>query len=402
MGASYATNACFNPAKSYQLKWYEDQVATVDPRAIDGWREYVLNSVADYQSGNPEALISLRLEQLDIDGEKSKDYYVGYNRAVGANSGTREAQNEVVIVEKETGKNPPFEYGKSWLVATLSSYEMWSGHGISLVVNGNIGESVQDAKILVGEEITISPNAEDMAVYDGVWGGWKGWQYGSAGMYACGAQIRYEGKQGTFGDDTAANGLKLTFCDLDIWNTQEEVTIYNGRWGSWKERKMCPDGKYIVGARVRFEDADGADDDTALNGLEIRCAEKNGSDTIDVLVHKGDWGSWKEWRIAPSNKLVKGASVRFEDPIALGASDDTAMNGIKFNVETPLSTEEATNVCEFGLKLWFDGETADVDNCCINFRSCDCPTDFFPSKPAVSTTFGRYREWFAKHVCKAR
>jgi len=45
--------------------------------------------------------------------------------------------------------------------------------------------------------------------------------------------MRFEEHQG-FGDDTAANGLKLRFCDLNNWNNQEEMTIWDGTWGEWK------------------------------------------------------------------------------------------------------------------------------------------------------------------------
>lgn len=37
----------------------------------------------------------------------------------------------------------------------------------------------------------------------------------------CGAEMRFEDKQGG-GDDTAANGLKVIFCKPQDWKTQVE------------------------------------------------------------------------------------------------------------------------------------------------------------------------------------
>ena len=97
--------------------------------------------------------------------------------------------------------------------------------------------------------------------------------YGPGGMYACRAEIRFENSEGN-GDDSAANGLKLTFCGLHEWRIQVVRQVYPGVWGQWKGMQMCPYGMYIGQARVRFEDAD-ARDDSALNGLEIKCVDKD-------------------------------------------------------------------------------------------------------------------------------
>ena len=173
---------------------------------------------------------------------------------------------------------------------------------------------------------------KDITVYPGLWGGWKTWQKSDkGGMYACGANLRFEDHVGG-GDDTAANGLKLQYCGLNDWYNQEEKTIYNGVWGGWKGWEMCPYGKYIGAANVRFEDWIGGGDDTALNGLAIWCVDENWYNGEMKIVYSGLWGEWKGWKYEVG-KLVKGARVRFEDPIGIG--DDTAMNGIQLNVEKP-------------------------------------------------------------------
>ena len=97
---------------------------------------------------------------------------------------------------------------------------------------------------------------------------------------------------------------------------------------------MCSDGKYIAGARVRFEDPIGSGDDTALNGLEIYCTKPDWTSGEVRSVYPGLWGKWKPWAVRYP-KLVKGAKVRFEDPI--GTGDDTALNGIMFHVDYPFN-----------------------------------------------------------------
>jgi len=159
MGYSYnkkgGPKMCFNPAKSYQLGWYADQVLTIDPATIgQGSYDYILNGAANYQK-NKNALISLRLK---MDG--NADYYVGYNHAVGANSESQEGRDRVLIVRKEEGGVSG--YGESKLTSILGSNQSWklsnwmdSGRDVTIKVNGSVGSSIRDAKITV----TICPPA---------------------------------------------------------------------------------------------------------------------------------------------------------------------------------------------------------------------------------------------------
>ena len=75
----------------------------------------------------------------------------------------------------------------------------------------------------------------------GRWGGMKPWARPSnPNMKVCGANMRFENP--VDGDDTAANGLQIRYCDTTngVWGRQETKTVYNGNWGSWKGMKMCP------------------------------------------------------------------------------------------------------------------------------------------------------------------
>eukprot|EP00957_Ditylum_brightwellii_P018194 1371120-Ditylum_brightwellii.AAC.1 len=99
MGVSYKKDdqfMCFNPAKNFQLGWYEDQSETFDglnkPNPV---RLYTLNGVSDYKK-NPEGLISLWLDQVN----QNEDYYIGFNRHSGMNKETEEDRNRVTILKK--------------------------------------------------------------------------------------------------------------------------------------------------------------------------------------------------------------------------------------------------------------------------------------------------------------
>lgn len=171
----------------------------------------------------------------------------------------------------------------------------------------------------------------EISIYDGIWGNWKHWVSGKGGMYACGAELQFEGHQGG-SDDTAANGLKFKYCGLKDWHTQNTQTIWTGNWGTWMGMQMCQPEHYIGAARVRYEDDGG--DDTALNGLQIFCVKQDWLVSGHyVMVYAGMFGSWKPWNYQ-TYKLVKSAKVRYEDSQGHD-EDDTAMNGIRFIIEKP-------------------------------------------------------------------
>jgi hypothetical protein len=84
------------------------------------------------------------------------------------------------------------------------------------------------------------------SIWDGNWGQWKNFVNAPSGYYACGATLRVEPPQGK-GDDTAANGLKLVWCKSDNWDLQDEQSIFDGNWGNWGNKVMCPRGQFING-----------------------------------------------------------------------------------------------------------------------------------------------------------
>ena len=128
---------CYNPVNNYQLGWYDDQTATIDP--LHGMpREFILNGVPDYGK-NPDALLALRLVQEDFD----RDYYIGYNRATGINSDTGEDKDSVTVHWKE---GFPHEHRTSTKIAGLRP-----GHRYLIEDYNGSGKTVQIAFVGITE-----------------------------------------------------------------------------------------------------------------------------------------------------------------------------------------------------------------------------------------------------------
>jgi len=99
MGFSYfeddAPKMCFNPAKNWQLGWYDDKNIEINLRFGELSTEptsYLLNGFIDYGDDTSDRYIVLKID----------DFYIGYNRATedSFNEGTVEAPDKVTVVEK--------------------------------------------------------------------------------------------------------------------------------------------------------------------------------------------------------------------------------------------------------------------------------------------------------------
>ncbi|KAL3893456.1 MAG: hypothetical protein SGARI_008162 [Bacillariaceae sp.] len=86
---------CFNPPKSWQLGWFDDQSTSWDPDN-GAWVGTMVGDV-DYGQ-NADHTILLRLET-----GSSTEIYVGFNRAKGYNSQTKMSPNMLTIVEQGSG-----------------------------------------------------------------------------------------------------------------------------------------------------------------------------------------------------------------------------------------------------------------------------------------------------------
>ena len=132
MGYSYSQDEgprmCFNNAKNWQLGWYTDRRAIVTPLVSSSWTGNLVG-VAQYSSTLDGQFVILKVEGGSL------DYYVGFNRATGINSGTVEARNQVTIQSRALGTG----YATSTLVAKLSadgtySISNFGGSGDEVVI----------------------------------------------------------------------------------------------------------------------------------------------------------------------------------------------------------------------------------------------------------------------------
>ncbi|KAG2446347.1 hypothetical protein HXX76_000934 [Chlamydomonas incerta] len=168
------------------------------------------------------------------------------------------------------------------------------------------------------------------SVGEAEWGDWGEIQYcherlttdsgKSKARPILGFRLRIEKYLGTTSDDTALNGLKIK-C-----NNGDELDVERGNWGDWQSStSSCPSGRYITAARIKIESSQGTfTDDTAANSIEFRC-----NDNTVIRSGSGDYGSWGSWVTCPTNQYICGLQVKME--VAQGtASDDTAMNGLNF------------------------------------------------------------------------
>ena len=157
---------CYNPQKNYQLGWYDDQVASINPLDGVGKREFILNGVADYRK-NTNALVVLRLEQTQLQTEEQvqQDFYLGFNRATGMNSQVHEDKNKVTIVRKDYGA--PDKYGQSTKIDSLSPGErafLENFNGERTVEVHFVGITNGNAKIVINDPLN-DPDANKCSMH---------------------------------------------------------------------------------------------------------------------------------------------------------------------------------------------------------------------------------------------
>ncbi|KAL3929679.1 MAG: hypothetical protein SGBAC_012109 [Bacillariaceae sp.] len=128
MGYSYNDKEfpkmCFNPAKSWQLKWYENKQAIYTPTC--GEVTMKVGSIIDYEEDQVETIL-LQISQ----STQSLDYYLTYNARTLFNRETQEGGNKLVI-DAQGGNGS--SYSKSTLEARLEvgeSFEIQDFNGVA-------------------------------------------------------------------------------------------------------------------------------------------------------------------------------------------------------------------------------------------------------------------------------
>ncbi|KAL3801325.1 hypothetical protein ACHAW5_002240 [Stephanodiscus triporus] len=109
---------CYNPAKNWQIGWYNDRKMMLTPHSeTSGWETIVtIVGIADYQK-NTRFPVVLKLET-----GAANDYFIGFNRAAEINSDNKEADDQLTIVLSGSHGE---SYSQSWLKATLQVSEQY-------------------------------------------------------------------------------------------------------------------------------------------------------------------------------------------------------------------------------------------------------------------------------------
>jgi len=124
---------------------------------------------------------------------------------------------------------------------------------------------------------------------------------------------------------------------LDAWNGDfRDILVENGISGDWGSMVMCPDNFHVCGLKAQWKYNVGGWDDTAMNGLAVRCCSiEYHLARVDKFIGIGPFGKWYDMVLCPNidkGWRLTGVSTRFEE--YQGSGDDTALNGIKMMCET--------------------------------------------------------------------
>ena len=146
---------CFNPAKNFQLNWYDDAEITEDPRSQGYTNTLTLVGIDEYPDRG-DSPVTVRLETGG-----GADYFVGFNRAsaTGPNRMNDEGDNQVTIVQ--VNGNSGESYSQSFLKAKLSQ-----GQSYAITNYAGTGKTVTITATSI--DISTTPGTAVVYISDGL------------------------------------------------------------------------------------------------------------------------------------------------------------------------------------------------------------------------------------------
>jgi len=159
------------------------------------------------------------------------------------------------------------------------------------------------------------------------WGSWYDWDNCTDDdTYVVGMRLKVEAPQGMFSDDTAVNGVRFYCRNINTFNGtwSKVVESKSDVWGSWGNDIICHSGRIATGFQMRTQPSQSILDDSAANNLRLFC----GNDRNFPLPGNGhDSGTWTEAQHCENKQALCGLATQVETNH--GSGDETALNGIK-------------------------------------------------------------------------
>mmetsp|Transcript_4758 Transcript_4758/g.7350 ORF Transcript_4758/g.7350 Transcript_4758/m.7350 type:complete len:192 (+) Transcript_4758:74-649(+) len=143
---------CFNPAKSMFLGWYDEGHITIDPLVTDYWNGELMG-VGEW-AANPASLPAV--VKIELGQSLSYDYYVGFNRAAGANIENDQGDDLVSVTKALNTDTYSYQSHRQALLGGTDmewTEENFQGTGRTLTVSVN---SIDIASTPGRANVTIS------------------------------------------------------------------------------------------------------------------------------------------------------------------------------------------------------------------------------------------------------
>jgi hypothetical protein len=193
----------------------------------------------------------------------------------------------------------------------------------------------RDEKIPPVNTLYDKNSMKTYSVYDGTGGTWYDTRYTEGNQAACGitgfwqkAQDGYDAWQKyKENDDSATLGFVLISCGWNNWDDQRFLYVGNAYDFSQHIQVMCKPGTYMYGMTTQSVPFRGDGyDDTAINGLNIMCSDKQGYYQHENW-YSGWWGSWQYIYDYDSRMKVVGAQVKVD--ARFSGNDNQGLTGLK-------------------------------------------------------------------------